>query len=194
MKTTNKLLTAVRESPIFWLKLFEGLLRINSSRLAGILRKRMYATDCFIDTNVFITQSRNFYAQEQTALYHGCYILNTHGHFFIGPRSHLGAYCYVNACYGEVRIGADVAIGPGTKIFSYSNHFEMGKKVTEVRITKNVRIGNNVLIGANCAVLPGAVIPDNVVIGAGSVIKGELSSNGIYGGVPCRLLKGEWYE
>lgn len=189
-----KLLQLLSDLPIFLLKSFEVFVQMNNTKLAAALRKIIYRTDCFIDTAVIIVNPHNFHAQKETALYHGCYILNSEGQFIMGARSHLGAYCYVNVCYGKVHIGDDVAIGPGTKLFSYSNHFKKGSKVTDIRITRNIEIGNNVFIGANCSILPGTAIHDNVIIGAGSVVKGELKSNAIYAGVPCRLLKEGWYE
>jgi acetyltransferase-like isoleucine patch superfamily enzyme len=109
--------------------------------------------------------------------------------FSLGKNSHLGAYCYVNVCFGSVQIGDHVAVGPGTKIISYSNHYALGEKVTEKTITADIVIGNNVLIGANCTLLPGSRIHDNVVIGAGAVVKGELAANAIYGGIPCSRIK-----
>lgn len=170
-----------------------GLIRGNSSRFAARLRGRMFRTRCAIDTHVFITDHRNFSAGEGSALYHGCYILNAEGKFRLGNNSHLGAYCYVNVCYGNVSVGDDVAVGPGTRIIAYSNHYEAGRKVTDVRLTRDVVVGNNVFIGANCSILPGAVIHDNVVVAAGSVVKGELEGNAIHGGVPCKKLREGWY-
>lgn len=54
---------------------------------------------------------------------------------------------------------------------------------------KEVKIGNNVWVGANSIILPGVVIPDNVVIAAGSIVTKSLESGNIYGGVPARFLK-----
>jgi len=173
----------------FILQSFSNLFLNNESHLAAKIRSRLYGTDCFIDTAVVIKNRRNFEAASHCALYHGTYILNSKGSFKMGSRSHLGAFCFVNACYGKVEIGDDVAIGPGTKIFSYSNHYEDGKKVTESKMTKDVSIGNNVFIGANCSIFPGTVIEDDVVIGAGSVIKGRVEAGGVYAGSPCRKIK-----
>lgn len=182
------------ESIIFLRKSWLGFLRGNDSMVAARLRRAAIGTKCTIDTHVFVTNRKNFEAGRESALYHGCYILNPLGRFALGDRSHLGAFCYVNVCYGNVKIGDDVAVGPGTKIIVYSNHYEKGKKVTDVRVTKDVTIGNNVFVGANCAILPGTVINDNVVVAAGSVVKGELDANAVYGGVPCKKLKERWYE
>jgi acetyltransferase-like isoleucine patch superfamily enzyme len=167
--------------------------RSNDSRLAAWLRQKIYRTTCRIDTEVFITNRNNFHAGRGCWLYHGCYILNHHGYITMGNDSHLGAFCYVNVCHGEVRIGDDVAVGPGTKIIAFSNHYAQGKKVTEERRTGDIVIGNNVLIGANCTILPGTTIQDNVVVAAGAVARGVLECDSIYGGVPCQRLKAGWH-
>jgi acetyltransferase-like isoleucine patch superfamily enzyme len=174
-------------------EIMQGLLRGIDSRFASFLRSKLYGTICEIDTHVFIKNRDNFIAERGSCLYHACYILNTCGIFRIGKRSHLGGFCYVNVAYGNITIGDDVAIGPGTRIIVYSNHHERGKKVTEVRKTADVIIGNNVFIGANCTILPGSVILDNVVVAAGAVVRGVLESNMIYGGVPCKKIGAHWY-
>ena len=182
-----------KETPSFFFDLFMMPIQNNRSQIALWMRKKIYNTRCVIDTNVFIINRKNFFSGEGSALYHSCYILNQNGKFFIGNHSHLGAFCYVNVLQGNLTIGDNVAIGPGTKIIVHSNHYQHGEKVTETKITRDIRIGNNVFIGANCTILPGTVIQDNVVIGAGSVIKGELLSNSMYGGVPCKELRAGWY-
>jgi len=167
---------------------------LNDSKIARRIRQSVYQTSCNIDTQVMIVNRANFQAGSGSSLYHASYILNTHGQFALGQRSHLGAFCYVNVAYGKVTIGDDVAIGPGTKIIAYSNHYGVGKKVTDERLVADVLIGNNVFVGANCAILPGTRIADHVIVGAGAVVKGELKTDCIYGGIPCRELKRGWYS
>lgn len=50
-------------------------------------------------------------------------------------------------------------------------------------------IEDDVWIGANCVILDGAVIRRGCVIGAGSVVRGELDAYGVYGGNPPVKLK-----
>ena len=156
--------------PQFLVQMVAAGLRGNESPLAAALRRRLHA------------------------LYHGAYILNTHGQFTLGHDSHLGAGCYVNVHRGCVTIGDNVAIGPGTKIIAYSNHYRAGSLVSGERITADVVIGNNVFLGADCVLLPGATIADNVVVGAGSVVKGALQPDAIYAGTPARLLRRGWFS
>lgn len=188
------ILRILHEIPCFVWQLFEGVIRSNDSVIASFLRKKMYRTACMIDTNVVIKNKQHFTSGHGSALYHSTYILNTNGKFVIANNSHLGAFCYVNVCYGSVIIGDDVAIGPGTKIIVYSNNYQYAKKVTNEKITEDIIIKNNVFVGANCTILPGTIINDNVVIGAGSIVKGVLESNSIYAGAPCKKVKNGWYK
>ena len=68
-----------------------------------------------------------------------------------------------------------------------------GRKVTEERIQRDIDIGSNVFVGAHCTILPGTQVADDVIIGAGSVVKGVLEGNSIYAGVPCKKLRSGWY-
>jgi acetyltransferase-like isoleucine patch superfamily enzyme len=64
--------------------------------------------------------------------------------------------------------------------------------VVEWALEKNkftIDIGNDVWIGYGAMLLPGANIPDGVVIGANAVISKPLEPYGIYVGNPARLLK-----
>lgn len=178
----------------FLAQAFLGLARHNRSALAAILRRRLHRTPCRLDTGVYVTNPRNFEAGEGTDLYHGTYVLNARGRLVLGKGSHLGAFCYVNAAEGEVRIGEHCAIGPGTRIIAYSNHYKAGRLVTQERVCADVVIGNNVFVGANVVILPGARIGDNVVVGAGSVVKGTLDADAIYAGAPARKVREGWHS
>lgn len=52
-----------------------------------------------------------------------------------------------------------------------------------------VVIGNNVWIGGNTVILPGVHIGDNAVIGAGSVVTGDIPPWCVAAGNPCRVIR-----
>lgn len=52
-----------------------------------------------------------------------------------------------------------------------------------------ITIGHNVWIGGNVCVLPGVTIGDNSVIGAGSVVVGDIPARSVAVGNPCRVVK-----
>ena len=54
---------------------------------------------------------------------------------------------------------------------------------------EDVIIGNGVWIGANVFINPNIIIGDNVIVGANSVVTKNLEPNGIYGGVPAKLIR-----
>ena len=49
-----------------------------------------------------------------------------------------------------------------------------------VRKIGKVDIGDCVFVSAGCVVLPGTIIHDKVIVGAGTTIKGELGGNSVY--------------
>lgn len=62
------------------------------------------------------------------------------------------------------------------------------KDCSNIDLIKPINIGNNVFIGINAVILPGTKIEDNVIIGAGSIVKGELKGDAVYAGVPARYI------
>lgn len=95
--------------------------------------------------------------------------------------------------YGLIEIGDKTVISGGVKVlthdFSISRMlYATGRlKGDEKEISRvlPVKIGNNVFIGMRSLVLPGTIIEDNVIVGAGSVVRGKLEKNGIYIGNPA---------
>lgn len=55
--------------------------------------------------------------------------------------------------------------------------------------SRDVWIGNNVFIGMRTVVLPGTVIGDDVVIGAGSVVRGNIPNGTVWAGNPARMIE-----
>ncbi|WP_026497112.1 acyltransferase [Butyrivibrio sp. WCD3002] len=51
-----------------------------------------------------------------------------------------------------------------------------------------VNIGKNCFIGMNSTILMGSSIGDNVIVGANSLVCGDIPSNCIVGGVPAKIL------
>jgi acetyltransferase-like isoleucine patch superfamily enzyme len=67
--------------------------------------------------------------------------------------------------------------------------FSLGKPAGGNRsLWRSTRIGSYVSIGTNATILP-VTIPDNVVIGAGSVVTKDIKESGVYAGNPARKLR-----
>ena len=103
----------------------------------------------------------------------------------------LGKDCFYG-CAGGISIGDDTIIGNYTSFHS-ENHLTNDPDVL-IRLQgvehKGIIIGKNCWIGAKSTILDGAVIQDGCVIAAGAVVKaGCYPANGIYGGVPAKLIR-----
>ena len=80
----------------------------------------------------------------------------------------------VIAVHERVSIGDNVQLAPGVQIYDHDHDFRAKGGIEAMEyISSPITIGNNVWIGANSIILRGAIIGDNCVIAAGSVIKGE---------------------
>lgn len=104
----------------------------------------------------------------------------------------IGEGCYINHNVTildsyEVVIGNNVFIAPNVVIsaVTHPNNYSERRSL----LIKKVIIEDDVWIGANSVILPGAHIHKGAVIGANSLVKGEVKSNCIYGGVPSKLIK-----
>lgn len=62
-------------------------------------------------------------------------------------------------------------------------------KMYEAYQIKEVKIGNNCFIGQNSFIKPGTIIEDNCIVGAGSVVSGNIPKNSIVIGNPAKVIK-----
>lgn len=53
----------------------------------------------------------------------------------------------------------------------------------------NIIIEDDAYIGANCVIMPGTIVHEGTLIGAGSFVKGELDSWTIYAGSPAKPIR-----
>ena len=85
-------------------------------------------------------------------------------------------------------IGNDVQITGPVTILTHDYSWSVLKKKYGI-IYGNQRktvIGNNVFIGGGATILGRSHIGDNVIIGANSVVSGNVDSNSVYAGNPAR--------
>ena len=127
----------------------------------------------------------------------GCKIEGTiHGHTTIlsnklslGKQSFFNKNCFIGNGYDYVTIGSNCAIAYGVTITT-DNHIVTDEHRRGGQIYhKPVVIKDGCWIGCNVTILPGSIIEEGCVIAAGSVVNGILQKNGLYAGIPAKLLK-----
>ena len=109
----------------------------------------------------------------------------------VGSGAGLGTHGFFG-CAGGVEIGENTIFGNFVSLHSENhNYSDLNTPIKLQGIERlGIKIGSNCWIGAKVTVLDGAQIEDGCIIAAGSVVtKGICESNGIYGGVPAKLLK-----
>ena len=98
----------------------------------------------------------------------------------------------VRAAGGTIRIGARSAVAANSVLIAVNHKVEPGQPRFNVQwdeTRSGIDIGSNVWVGAGCVILPGAVIGDDAVIAAGSVVRGTVPAGEIWGGVPARKIR-----
>lgn len=88
-----------------------------------------------------------------------------------------------------VTIGDHVTLSKDVEIITHDGGaWVFRDQYPALEIFGKVEIGNNVFIGAHSIILPGTKVEDNVVVGAGAVIRGNLPSGWVYAGVPAHPI------
>ena len=96
-----------------------------------------------------------------------------------------------------ITIGDRVLIAPDVKMYcgehaiNATERFgtrEDGSKYL-ISTTRPITIGSDVWIGGNATILPGVTIGNNVIIGAGAVVTGDIPDNSVAVGVPAKVVK-----
>lgn len=108
----------------------------------------------------------------------------------IGDRCVLGARCTITA-HLSIEIADDVWFGQDVFVSDASH----GYQDPEVPVGRQlgahqpVSIGSGSWIGHGAIVLPGARVGRNVVVGAGSVVRGDVPDHAVVAGVPARVVR-----
>lgn len=100
-----------------------------------------------------------------------------------------GAIIYSSA-NGGVHIGDNTLIAAQTYIIDCDHGIEKNMLIRQQQNSvEKVVIGQDVWLGANTTILKGSVIQDGAVIGAKSLVKGNIDSYAIAVGIPAKEIK-----
>ena len=111
-------------------------------------------------------------------------VLRVGDHCVIGRGSHIVAH-------QSIVIGDDVYTGPYVYITDQNHGYADPDAPIGRQWPRNtpVSIGPGTWLGAGAIVLPGACIGRNVVVAAGSVVRGEVPDRCVVAGVPARIVR-----
>ena len=101
----------------------------------------------------------------------------------VGRSVYIARGCYLDPGYAwMISIGDETTLGPRVTILT---HDAAPKLRTGYSRIAPVRIGARVFIGANTTILPGVKVGDDAIIGAGSVVRGDVPAGTVVAGNPA---------
>jgi acetyltransferase-like isoleucine patch superfamily enzyme len=109
---------------------------------------------------------------------------------YLGKNSHINQHCCIWASENsKIRLGDNLLMGPGAKIFSSNHGSKLGTPMnSQPHREKDITIGNDVWVGANAVVVAGVTIGDGAIVAAGSVVTKNVEAYTIVGGIPAKLI------
>ena len=108
-------------------------------------------------------------------------------HGFIAPSVVFDANDYSLITIGDATtISVDVVFL--THDYSITKGLKLINPQLKGRFLKPISVGNNCFIGMRTILLPGTTLGDNVIVGAGSVVKGKFPDNVVIAGNPAKIL------
>lgn len=153
--------------------IFYKILYLGNLRIKNITRIR-FPKGCSInldDYKSLILIGENFCSRKNVKLRVTGGILNVGNNVFMNNDTSI-------TCRKKIIIDDNCLLGENVKIYDHDHIFSKEDIISNQGfINEDVIIGKNVWIGSNSIILKGSKIGDNVVIGAGSIIKGDIPSN-----------------
>lgn len=120
-----------------------------------------------------------------------CFIDAIGGNVEIGTNTKFNRNVNLNASVaGSIIIGNDCLIGPNVVMRTAGHVFSDTNTPIQLQghEAADIKIGNDVWLGANAVILPGVVIGDQCVVGAGSVVTKSFENCQIIAGVPAKAI------
>jgi acetyltransferase-like isoleucine patch superfamily enzyme len=109
----------------------------------------------------------------------------------IGDGTYIHPRCQINAYKSSIEIGKCVDIAPNCAFYSYDHGIKAGKWIREQPLTSKgpIVIEDEVWIGVGVIVLSGVRIGKGAVIGAGSVVSGDIPPDSIACGASAKKIR-----
>lgn len=89
-----------------------------------------------------------------------------------------------------ITLGNDVQITSEVRFITHDDGtLPLRKEIPDLEITKPIVVGDDDFIGVRTLIMPGVMIGNRCIIGAGSVVTKNIPDNQVWGGVPVRFIK-----
>jgi len=154
-----------------------------------IIKKKLDGGTIKLGNNLYINSSMRFnpVGGVQTVFA----VFTEDGSIEIGDN--VGMSNVVMGAFTRIKIGANVSIGGGVKIFDSDFHslsFSERMQVPDTHFrSKPVTINDGAWIGADVLVLKGVTVGKEAVVGAGSIVTKDVPAEQVWAGNPAHFIK-----
>jgi len=114
------------------------------------------------------------------------------GSLKIESRVAIGSHANIRATGGTISIGKNSILAQHVSLIGCNHVISLKKPYRDLPWDESktgIIIRENVWIGSGVTVLPGCVIGNNSVVGAGSVVTKDIPENEIWAGVPAKKIR-----
>ena len=106
----------------------------------------------------------------------------------LGDEVKIMHYCVI-AASKSIEIGSQSQIAEHSSIRDSDHGTDRSRPIRDQSLADPTEIGSDVWVGRGCAVLRGARIGDGAVVGANSVVRGDVPEFTIAVGAPARVIR-----
>jgi maltose O-acetyltransferase len=89
----------------------------------------------------------------------------------------------------QVTIGSNVLFGPSVQIYTATHPISAAERRKWLEFSKPITIGSDVWVGGGAIICPGVTVGDRSIIGAGSVVTRDISTDVFAAGNPARVIR-----
>jgi acetyltransferase-like isoleucine patch superfamily enzyme len=113
------------------------------------------------------------------------------GSLTIGADTHIQPRCQFSAYVGSIEIGCGVQIAPNCAFYPYNHGFAPNELIKKqpLQTRGHIIIDDDAWLGVGVIVLDAVRIGKGAVVGAGSVVTGDIPDGAIALGTPARVVK-----
>ena len=134
--------------------------------------------DLRFNTELVIKNNGHIILGKRTTAFNRVTLSANGGNLILGNNVFFNRNCIVVALQ-QIIIGDNCIFGPGVTIYDHDHKFNSNGVIHGEYNTTSVVIDNNCWIGANATILRGTHIGEGCVIGAGTVVKGDISPHSL---------------